>query len=287
MSTSAIVNIRNLNIDLVSFAEPKKGKGVSVSVKYAGQILNLRLPRLAFPGGLLQRANDNGQINYTLMASLKGCDPYAKDRCTDETDIAKLYNFLIDFQEKLIKTATENSAKWFGKKRGEESIRDSFNGRTLLSISQDKVGDEWVANGKYPPSIKMKIPVYDNRVSMEVVDKNGSEVQVTPDNLAGIFPKGAEADLVLGCSIYINPGGFGVTWRVSYARVFPQTRLSAANIFADDEDDGEEVNIATNSQTAEDEIESAPAAESVPLPTADAPSGVPAPAGRKRRTAVA
>jgi len=110
---------------------------------------------------------------------------------------------------------------------------------------------------------------------------------VTPDNLAGIFPKGAEADLVLGCSIYINPGGFGVTWRVSYARVFPQTRLSAANIFADDEDDGEEVNIATNSQTAEDEIESAPAAESVPLPTADAPSGVPAPAGRKRRTAVA
>jgi len=279
MSTNAIVNASNANIAHVSFAESKRNKqgGLGVSFKYDGQNFALRLPRMAFPGGLLQREDEkSGNVSYSLIGSLKGCDPYAKARSAGDDDMSKLYNFLLDLQEKLIQAATENSTKWFGKKRGEESIRDSFNERSILSVSSDKNGDEYVPNGKYPPSFRLKIPVYDGRVSMDAVDATTKPIFLTVDSLRSVFPKGVVANLIVSGSVYIIGQSFGVTWRVSMAQVFPQTRLTAASAFeAVPEEEAEEENTeATPVQEA----------ESVQLPVVEAAPEAPAP-GRKRRVA--
>jgi len=93
----------------------------------------------------------------------------------------KAYNFLREFQEAVIQAAVTNSASWFGKKRGEESIRDSFN--KFLSVSVDKTNDGWVPNGKYPPSLRFKLPVYDGKVSMDVIDANENDIVVQPSGL--------------------------------------------------------------------------------------------------------
>jgi hypothetical protein len=283
MSTNAIVNASNANIAQVSFTEAKRNKqgGLGVSFKYDNQNFALRLPRMIFPGGLLQREDEkSGNISYSLIGSLKGCDPYAKERSTGDDDMSKLYNFLLDLQEKLIQAATENSSKWFGKKRGEESIRDSFNERSILSVSSDKNGDEYTPNGKYPPSFRMKIPVYDGRIAMDAVDASTKPIFLTVDSLRSVFPKGVAANLIVNGSVYIIGQSFGVTWRVSMAQVFPQTRLTAASAFeaVPDEDD------ANNSVTAED---STPMQESqaVEVPVVESPpTEVPVP-GRKRRVA--
>ena len=285
MSTSAIVNATNANIDHVTFSEPKRNKqgGNGVSLKYDNQNFQLRLPRMSFPGGLLQREDEKtGNVSYSLIGSLKGCDPYAKTRSTNDDEMSKLYNFLLDVQEKLIQTATENSSKWFGKKRGEESIRDSFNDRSILSVSSDKVGDEYIPNGKYPPSFRLKIPVYDGRVSMDVVDSSAKPVYLTIDSLRSVFPKGVGANIIVSGSVYIIGQSFGVTWRVSMAQVFPQNRLTAASAFEAVDDDGG--NSATGSvtevaPTQETPVEDAPVQETLP-------ESAPAP-GRKRRTAAA
>ncbi len=60
MSTNAIVNIKNANIDRVTFGEAKRNKqgGIGVSIRYDNQNLQLRLPRMAFPGGLIQRQDE-------------------------------------------------------------------------------------------------------------------------------------------------------------------------------------------------------------------------------------
>jgi len=285
MSTNAIVNANNANIELVTFSEAKRNKqgGLGVSFRYDNQNFSLRLPRMSFPGGLLQREDERGNVSYSLIGSLKGCDPYAKARSTNEDEMSKLYNFLLDLQEKLIQTATENSPKWFGKKRGEESIRDSFNDRSILSVSSDKVGDSYTPNGKYPPSFRLKIPVYDGRISMDVVDASTKPVFLTLDSLRSVFPKGVAANLIVSPSIYIIGQSFGVTWRISMAQVFPQTRLTAASAFEA---------IAEEDVSHETE-ESAPVIESqqsVEVPVTEAPAEVissesaPA-AGRKRRVA--
>jgi hypothetical protein len=284
MSTTAIVNANTANINDVTFTEAKRNKqgGLGVQMKYNGQNFQLRLPRMSFPGGLLERKDDNsGNVTYSLIGSLKGCDPFAKAKATTDDDMAKLYNFLLDLQEKLIQTATENSSKWFGKKRGEESIRDSFNDRSILSVSSDKNGDEYVPNGKYPPSFRLKIPVYDGRISMDVVDASTKPVYLTLDSLRSVFPKGVAANLIVSGSLYIIGQSFGVTWRVSMAQVFPQTRLTAASAFeAVEENDDEEA------ASAQDEVPPTQETAQSEAPVQEtSQSEAPPVGGRKRRVA--
>jgi hypothetical protein len=230
---------------------------------------------MAFPGGLLQREDEkSGNVSYSLIGSLKGCDPYAKTRSTGDDEMSKLYNFLLETQEKLIQAATENSSKWFGKKRGEESIRDSFNDRSILSVSSDKVGDEYVPNGKYPPSFRLKIPVYDGRVTMDAVDASAKPILLTVDSLRSVFPKGVAANLIVSGSVYIIGQSFGVTWRVSMAQVFPQTRLTAASAFE----------AVPEEDAPAEEAAPVPESQAEETPVEDSTPAAPAPA-RKRRVA--
>jgi len=274
MSTTAIVNASNATIAQLSVTEAKRNKqgGMGVQFKYDNQNFSMRLPRMNFPGGILETKNEKGDVSYSLIGSLKGCDPFGKVRSDGSDDMMKFYNFLLDLQEKLIQAATENSSKWFGKKRSEESIRDSFNSRSILSVSSDKVGNEYIPNGKYPPSFKVKIPVYEGRVAMDAVDASTKPVYLSVDSLRSVFPKGVAANMIVSGSVYIIGQSFGITWRVSMAQVFPQTRLTAASAFEAVPDEEEE--------------DSAPAEETqveVPV-TESAPAEPPAP-NRKRRVA--
>ena len=272
MSTNAVIHSTNANISEVSFTEVKVNKqgGKGVQMRYGGQPLQLRLPRISFPAGLIQREDPNTKnVTYTLIASLKGCDPFARERSEDPA-IGPLYNFMLDLQEKMVAWGTENSAKLFGKKRSEESIRDSF--KNILSVSTDKQGDEYVPNGKYPPSLRLKIPVYDGRVDMDAVDGSMNPYALTPDSLQSVFQKYVQANLVITGSIYIIGQSFGVSWRVKNSQVFQQSRQSAASIFTA-EDVEPQVEESQEQETAAEE--SAPA----PAPAASGGGG----GGRRRR----
>jgi hypothetical protein len=246
---------------------------------------------MKFGAGIMIRENEQTESKtYSLFGSLgESVDKYGKERASAGDDMAKFYNFLSDLEEKIIATALENSTSWFKKKRSEEAIRDSF--KKLLRVSVDKNGDEYVPNGKYPPSVTIKVPVYDNRVSTEFIDAKGNPMVVYPTSLPAVFPKGIEANLVVSGSIYNVNGSFGVTWRLSYAQVFPQQKMTAANVFADDiedADDEEETVVATPvtepAPTSEDtavnvEVPDIYATEPAPEPTPVQP------AARRRRPA--
>jgi hypothetical protein len=296
MSTNAIVSVSNLDISKVTFGEIRQNKagGKTVPIKYNGQSLMIRLPKVSYPMGVAVRESENG-TNYTLMATLKGCDPFVKERAgADAGELGSLYNFLIDITARLLETATTNSSKWFGKARSRDVLQDVM--KQSISPSVEKVNGEWVPTGKYPPSLRMKVPVYDGRVAMDVVDSTGKAVEVTVDNIQEIFPKRVEASVVVTPSVYVSGQGFGVTWRVSFARVSPPQRLTAAQVFADelDEDDGVAEALAPAPSPAGNG--EAPPAISVQIPTAEeleedsvAPAAppAPAPAPKNRRRQVA
>ena len=165
-----------------------------------------------------------------------------------------------------------------------------------ISPSVEKINGEWVASGKYPPSLKMKVPVYDGRVAMDVADGQGKPVEVTTENIQQVFPKRVEASIVVSPSIYVSGQGFGVTWRVSYARVAPPQRTTAAQIFADEIEQEVKTEPIREEQEEEEEQEvttvyvetpSAPPATPVQQ-IAAAPQVAPAaPAKNRRRVAVA
>lgn len=293
MATSAIVSMRNLDISKVSFTEPRKNAkgGTAVSIRYDGQNFQLRIPKMKYPAGVFVREDDKtGKIDYKLIGSLTGCDPYIQERAGDEAgDYGKLYNFLRDLEEKLIGAAAANSLKWFGKTRSEAVVRDTF--KQILSASRDKGASE--PNGKYPPSFAVKIPVYDGQVKMQVIDAKGNPVYITADSITEVFPKRVEANLVISPSIYIiNGSSFGVSWRVEYAQVFPSERPSARNVFmAEEEELDEEEESQGNQMNAaaafQDDPDQAPAPEQVkpPVPMPEPAASTAVPSRRKRAVA--
>jgi len=286
MTTIApIVNVRNIDINKVTFSEPRKNAkgGTSVQIRYDGQNFQLRIPKMKYPGGVFVREDDNtGKVDYKLIGSLPGCDPYNQNRADAEAgDFGKLYNFLHDLEEKLISAAVANSPKWFGKTRSEAGVRDSF--KQILSVSSDKGPDgNRVPNGKYPPSFSVKIPVYDGDVKMNVIDASGNPVNVTTDSIPSVFPKRVEANLVISPSIYVVNASFGISWRVEYAQVFQTERISARSVFMD-EDVPEEA-PPVNRNAFEDDVDDAPTHPSVPQPTPEPPpAAAVVPASRRKR----
>jgi hypothetical protein len=234
MSTNAIVTISNLDINKVTFGDvrPNKAGGKSVPVKYGGQNLQIRIPKTTYPMGVKVKESQNG-TSYTMALTLKGCDPFAKERATSEAgEFGNFYNFLLDVQDKLFKTAQANSVKWWGKSRSEEGLLESM--KQVLNPSVEKVNGAWVPSGKYPPSLFMKVPVYNGEVSMDVVDASGKHVEVDLSNITQHFPKRVEASIVVSPNVYISGNGFGITWRISFVRISPPQHMSAADVFADE-----------------------------------------------------
>ena len=289
MATNAIITAANLDVSKVSFGEIRTNKagGKTVPIKYNGQSLQIRIPKMSYPMGIGIKETENGTA-YTLSATLKGCDHFAHERAGPEVgETGNLYNFLLDLQEKLLKSSVENSVRLFSKKREEAGLRDAM--KQFISPSVEKVNGAWEPTGKYPPSFRMKVPVYDGRVSMDVTDHAGKPIEVTLENIASVFPKRVEASVVVTPSVYVSGQGFGVTWRVSYARVSPPHRLTAAQVFADEIEEevrgGQSVEDLLNA-AADHGVEeilaetgySAPAPSPVP-----APAPAPEPAGNRRR----
>jgi len=232
----APVHSNAIDVSKITFQVGKavqKGRSPTISIRYNGNQLQLRLPRLGFPFGLRENANDSGDKSYTLSAVLKGCDPYCKEKYVGNDDVGNLYNMLKDLDEYIIKAAVENSGPWFNKKRSEEGIREAYNYSVRASTEvRDGVR---IPNGKYPPTFRIKVPVYDGRVSAEFVDASRNHVYVTPDSLLGILPKGIESNIVLTPSIYvINGNMFGVSWRLKAAQIFPMPQVTAAMMFDDE-----------------------------------------------------
>lgn len=279
------VAIRNIDSKNVSYVvgQAKSGRNAPINIKYEGQNLMIGLPRMSFPGGVLVREGDNGTVSYTLIGTLKGCDHMAKERAPESAgEIGTFYNFLKDVEESIISAAVENSVKWFGKRRSEEAVRDSF--KPILSVSSDKVDGEYVPNGKYPPSFRVKLPVYDNNLSCAVEDNLKNPVYTTPETLTTVFPKGIEVGLVISGSIYvIAGGGFGVTWRMQAAQVFPQARARVTDFFRSEAAPEEEEEETQQEETRVEEAvqrPSTPVDQSTTAPAQNAPA-------RKRRTAPA
>ena len=264
MSTNAIVTVSNLDINKVSFGDIRMNKagGKTVPIKYNGQNLQIRIPKMVYPMGINIRETDNG-ATYQMSATLKGCDPFVKERAPAEAgESGTLYNFLLDLQDKLLKTAHANSVKWFSKARTEAVLQDSM--KQFISPSVEKINGEWVPTGKYPPSFRMKVPVYDGNVTMDVVSHDGKPIQVDIETLPNIFPKRVEASLAVAPSVYVSNQSFGITWRIIFARVAPPQRLTAAQVFADEID--EETTNSGSPPGGEEEETVVPQQEEVSVP---------------------
>jgi hypothetical protein len=244
MASLLTVQARNLNAKNVSFVmgPAKANRGPPINLKYgegdSKQNFQILLPKAAVR--LMVRQDEKtGRTDYTLSYPLAGCDPYGRDRADESSETGKLYNFLLDLEESIIQEAITQNGKWFGKKRTDATIRESFN--RIIGVSTDKIDGEKVPNGKYPPSLRIKIAIYDGQVSIDkqgIIDEKGKDIYVTPDTLPAVFPNNTQAKLaIVGSAYVINGTSFGISFKLRAAQVFPVSRVNAVSLFMAEEDD--------------------------------------------------
>ena len=123
------------------------------------------------------------------------------------------------------------------------------------------------------------------------MDANGGVIELTESNLEQVFAKRIEARMVITPSIYVTGTGFGVTWRVVHAKVFPPSRVGAKAAFADIKEPDEPVadkeeNIdlpVTEEQDAEAHADENEPKARAATPPAAAPAAAP-PTQKKRKS---
>lgn len=279
-----------LDINQVHIAlgpQPKiKNRSPGINLKYGDSRKNFQIKLDESNVRFMSYTDEqSGKATFNLSYTLTGCDPFGKERATGNDNISKLYNFLLDLEEEMIQEAVKNSDEWFGSTRSEEGIRDSFN--RIINVSKEKVGNKKVANGKYPPSLRIKVPVYEGEVKLNegaVINSQGKVIEkkdLTVENLPTLFPNYSTAKLAIVGSGYIVNKSFGVSWRLQLAQVFQKQKLNASELFMNDEETNEEETTEEQSSQQVSVPEERPATP----PQTTEPTVAPNAPARKRRGA--
>jgi hypothetical protein len=110
----------------------------------------------------------------------------------------------------LVETASANSLTWLKMKTAPKPVVEALINSTI-KVSKDSVSQE--PDGKYPDSIKVRIPYYakDDKLGCAFFDKEGK--QLTDMSVLNRLRRGTQVTCILECGgVYFSNGKFGMTW---------------------------------------------------------------------------
>jgi hypothetical protein len=258
MSSAAILP-KNIDVNNFKYSEVKilTSGGKSVYINYGSGKLRIQTPVMYLPYGVNEGGYEdkNAKIDpkkaekkdkkYDLTLSFKGSDTNPKI----DTFLTKLK----EIENKIIDDAFENRQPWFKDDFSDQKIIVNKMFSPIIKVDKDKNTGKVV--GKYPPTIRFKLP-YDNeneRFSFNSYDMNGEAIDLT-DILTKL--KGGRAQLIVELnSIWFAAGKYGCTWKLIIGKF--QRSISNDVSFIEDsdtekveeakeEEDDEELNEVVN-----------------------------------------
>jgi len=203
-----------------------KGLGATLRAfyKYDDEEIRFRTqtPKMVQAFELGADKRDDGSIAYSINLSFRG----------DEDNI-KLENFrkmLEQMDEHNIKYATENSASIFGKKKSREVIEENY---TPMVKYSKKPG--------YRPILKVKLPVYDDKPSFRVFNKEREMIPIYSETEGvdlSVFTGGSEAvHLLEFTGLWKTNNKFGGSWKLVQSKMYTTKQLAGYMMDDSDEDD--------------------------------------------------
>jgi len=251
MAERNVVLAKNVDVSKIKYSAPRTldNQSKSIYVNYEGSSITIQTPLVRLPYGVgdwndknvdEKSTGETKQKKYDLSFSFDGVDSNPK--------IKELLEKMQEIENKIAEDAFENRIAW---------LDDDFDGiksvvkklfTPIIKYDKDKVTKK--PTGKYPPTLKCKLP-YDTRADIFTFvsqDMNGEEIdfKTIMRNL-----KGAKARLIIQLSsIWIAGGRFGCTWKVVRGR-FEVTKPTAVDFIEDSdvevEEEDESVEKVTNS----------------------------------------
>jgi hypothetical protein len=259
-----IVKSKNFNPALLEFSEVKTNKygGKAVYIRYNGGKFRIQTPKMTLPFGLNEdditdpKTNEVTGHKYSVNLSFRDMD-----RVEDDSLPASVRNNAKRLQEchtmfnavdsQVVKEASKNSMSWLKMKSAqEEVVKALFN--DTLKVSRDKVTQE--PDGKWPDTVRCKIPFYDGVFKTEVYSEDREEV-----DLREYIVNRAETVSLLECTgIWFAGSKFGIGWKLVQMQVLNRPSGVSGYSFlpdsdAEDSDDEEPVVTKNTPQVANDD----------------------------------
>lgn len=226
-SKPVVLSVADWSPGAVKFMPPKVnergGKAISLISKQTNRSLHVSTPML-MTWGPQDFIGDNGESDGKWSLSLNFPNEEYRKAATDE--------FLKknkDFENFILDSAVTNSELWWGEEMSREVCKHTF--FPYLKYSKNK--DTKKIDPSKPPSIKAKVPFYDNKWGLEIYDTKEQLVFPSDDkdklHLTPIdfIPKLSQVACVLQCGgIWIGGKGWGLTWKVIQCVVKPREIVS-------------------------------------------------------------
>jgi len=139
-----------LDVENIVFSEPKKNQkgGKYVLISYEGHRLRVQTPPMRAPFGISSFQETPNDWNLYLSFG----------NMEEDASLQQLYDAVGVIEEKVLASAIDQGAAWFGKPHSDESIRDMF--KSSIKMMKEK----------YPPMLKSKVPLAPDGSKQLVVD---------------------------------------------------------------------------------------------------------------------
>lgn len=235
--SSTVVLPSEFKIENVSFNTPKKNSqgGQSVLISYYNEAtdksgpLILQTPRCRAPfGAEIVDAPDKKSRKYSINISLSNSES------TNE-NLKKFTEIIRAIDDKAKKYCRgEGAMSWFGKVHSEEMVNELYKS----AIKRSK-------NEKYPPTLKVKLPVKvngdklvpqfdvynDKKDLIPLVSDDGTDVDLS------CFPGGSELTGIIQCTgvWFVGSTSFGIAFKCVQTKVSSSNKLVGYQI-VDEED---------------------------------------------------
>jgi hypothetical protein len=219
--SATIVKPSTLDKSLVNFGEPQSnshgGKSLKIGYSQEGKFL-IQAPPMYIPWDLTKeelksdslnkdpKTATNSGVKYSMQLSFRGMD----GNDANAKRLKAFHSMICELDNLLVETASVNSLTWLKMKSAPKPVVEALINSTI-KVSKDTVSQE--PDGKYPDSIKVRIPYYtkDDKLGCAFFDKEGK--QLTDMSVLNRLRRGTQVTCILECGgVYFSNGKFGMTW---------------------------------------------------------------------------
>ena len=227
----SIVKAHRIETSKITFSEVKVNEGnagKTVWLNYNTNMFRVQTPVMTLPYDM--SVYDKGEYpKHTIELSFRDMD--------DDTKVEGFHKNMEAIENMLIENGVKQSMSWFKKKKTNKDVVSAlFN--PIIKRSKDKETGEY--DGKYPDTIRLKLPFRDGKHGFEMSHlETGDSLTTDPKDL---FVKGARVQAIIRCGgVWIIGGKFGCTWTVEKIRVDAPKSIKDYSFIADsDDEDGDD-----------------------------------------------
>jgi hypothetical protein len=197
------------------------GKSISMISKQTNRSLHISTPLLMTWGitDFVDEKTGESDGKYSLSLQFPN-EEYSNKSVRDFLQKLK------DFEQQILEDAVANSELWWGEEMSLAVCKHTF--FPFLKYSRNK--DTKKIDLTKPPSIRAKVPYYDDKWNVELYDTKSElifpceQAHLTP---VDFVPKQSQIACVLQCGgIWIGGKGWGLTWKLVQGVVKPREIVS-------------------------------------------------------------